>query len=108
MDVGGVEDLDGGIVVPADDNVCGGDAMAARRGGGGRARGGVLAVDAGVEGVADFPGVGDEEGVLAGVAVGAPGGQRVGGHGHRVAGVEAVVLAVPTDRVAQGGGPAVA
>src|SRR5271166_1591559 len=56
--LGGV-DADGGVVFAGDDDVTGGDPMFAGRRDGRRVGGDGVVVDAPVEGVAQFPGVGD-------------------------------------------------
>ena len=60
-----------------------------------------VAVDALVEGVGDFPAVSDEQAVGVVCVVGGPGGERVVGHGHRVTGVQPLLIAVPVDGVGQ-------
>jgi hypothetical protein len=58
---------------------------------------------AAVERVSHFGSTAKKEGIFTGRGVGA-----IGGHGNLVAGVQPVMGAVPADRAAQRGGPAVA
>jgi hypothetical protein len=48
-----------------------------------------------------IPGVTDQQAVLAGGSVGEIGVVRIGGHGNGVAGVQAVVGAIPADGLAE-------
>ena len=59
-----------------------------------------VVVEAAVERVGHLGGVADQQRVLAGGGVGLVGGQGVGGHGDRVAAVQAVMGAVPADGAA--------
>ena len=60
-----------------------------------------VVVDAPVQRVGHLPGIADQQRVPVGGAVGAVGGEGVGGHGHRIPGVQAVVGAIPADSFAQ-------
>ena len=94
-------DADGGVVAAGDDDVADSDAVPPRPGHGGGVVAEQVAVDALVEGVGDFPAVSDQQAVGVVCVVGGPGGECIVGHGYRVTGVQALLIAVPVDGVSQ-------
>src|SRR5262245_38110964 len=105
---GGIEDGDSQVVAAADDQVPDRGMLSPRDTDGGGFWADGVVVDAVVKRVGHFRCVTQQQGVLTGRGVGPVGDQRVGGHGDLVAGVQPVMGAVPVDRAAHRGGPAVA